>query len=139
MRTSAGQPARDLVAAQFPPHALRDYALLADGERGALIGPRGDISWLCAPRWESGSVFSSLIGGSGVYAVWPADRFVWGGYYEGNSLIWRSRWVTGDHATTECREALAFPGDPHRLVLLRQVVATSRPARVQVVLQPRAD
>ena len=25
----------------FLPHVLRDYALLADGERGALIGPRG--------------------------------------------------------------------------------------------------
>jgi alpha,alpha-trehalase len=131
--------ARDLIAAQFPPHALRDYALLADGERGALIGPRGDISWLCAPSWESGSVFSSLIGGSGTYAVWPTDRFVWGGYYEGNSLVWRSRWVTESHAITECREALAFPGDPHRLVLLRRVIASSKPGRVQVLLQPRSD
>jgi alpha,alpha-trehalase len=65
------------VAAEFPPHALRDYALLADGERGALIGPKGDIAWMCAPSWESGSICASLIGGSGVYAVWPAGRFVW--------------------------------------------------------------
>ena len=36
----------------FPPHALRDYALLADGERGALIGPDGAISWMCAPTWH---------------------------------------------------------------------------------------
>jgi hypothetical protein len=28
----------------FPPHVLRDYAFIADGERGALIAPRGDIS-----------------------------------------------------------------------------------------------
>ncbi len=33
------------------PHVLREYALLADGQRGALIGPRGDIAWMCAPRW----------------------------------------------------------------------------------------
>jgi len=33
----------------FPPHVLREYALIADGERGALIGPRGDIVWMCAP------------------------------------------------------------------------------------------
>ena len=26
---------------EFPPHVLREYALLADGERGALVGPRG--------------------------------------------------------------------------------------------------
>ena len=35
--------------AAFPPHVLREYALLADGERGALVGPRGDVAWLCAP------------------------------------------------------------------------------------------
>jgi alpha,alpha-trehalase len=127
------------VAAEFPPHALRDYALLADGERGALIGPKGDIAWLCAPRWESGSVFASLIGGSGVYAVCPAGRFVWGGYYEPGSLIWHSRWVTGEHAIAECREALAFPGDPHRAVVLRRVVAIESSTRVEVVLQPRGD
>src|SRR5690348_5396865 len=62
------------------PHVLREYAFLADGERGALVGPRGDISWLCAPRWESGSVFSSLIGGRGVYSVTPRETHVWGGY-----------------------------------------------------------
>jgi alpha,alpha-trehalase len=135
----SSRPARERVASEFPPHALRDYALLADGERGALIGPRGDIGWLCAPRWESGSVFSALIGGAGVYAIWPAERFVWGGYYEPGSLIWHSRWVTDQHAIIECREALAYPGDHHRLVILRRVIAVERPAHVQVVLQPSAD
>jgi alpha,alpha-trehalase len=123
----------------FPPHALRDYALLADGERGAIIGPRGEIAWLCAPAWHSGAVFSSLIGGNGIYAICPADRFVWGGFYEARSLIWRSRWVTDTGSITECREALAFPGEPHRLILLRRVVAEAGPASVHVVLEPRAD
>jgi alpha,alpha-trehalase len=130
---------RQLTAELFPPHALREYALLADGERGALIGPKGDISWLCAPRWESGALFSSLIGGSGIYSIWPADRFSWGGYYEPGSLIWHSRWVTDADTITECREALAFPGEPHRLVLLRRVMACTGAARVRVRLQPRAD
>src|SRR5580692_1618574 len=131
--------ARLRIAEQFPPHALRDYALLADGERGALIGPKGEIVWLCAPSWDSGSVFSSLIGGSGTYAIWPAARFVWGGYYEPGSLIWRSRWVTDTDAITECREALAFPGDPHRLVLLRRLIGCTGTGRMRVLLQPRAD
>jgi alpha,alpha-trehalase len=30
---------------------LREYAFIADGERGALIGPRGDVAWLCVPGW----------------------------------------------------------------------------------------
>ena len=35
------------------PHVLREYALLADGERGILVGPRGDFVWMCFPRWDS--------------------------------------------------------------------------------------
>jgi hypothetical protein len=121
----------------FPLHVLRDYALIADGERGALIGPRGDIVWLCAPRWHSDAVFSHLIGGDGLYAVTPAGEFVWGGYYEDGTLIWHSRWVTRS-GLTECHEALACPGEPDRLVVLRRVVAERGPTGVTVVLDPRA-
>jgi alpha,alpha-trehalase len=121
----------------FHPHALRDYALIADGERGALVSPRGDIVWMCAPQWHSDAVFSSLIGGEGVYAVVPAHTFVWGGYYEEGSLIWRSRWVTAS-GITECREALAFPGDPGRVVVLRQILARDCPAQMEVILDARA-
>jgi hypothetical protein len=126
------------AAGEFPPHVLREYALVADGERGALVGPRGDFAWLCAPRWDSGGVFSGLIGGPGVYAVTPEEpRFAWGGYYEGSTLIWRSRWITSS-GFTECREALAYPGDSHTAVVLRRVVALDGPARVRVVLDLRA-
>ena len=59
---------------EFPPVALRQYALIADGERGALCGPHGEIVWLCAPRWHDDAVFSALVGGAGAYAVTPTDR-----------------------------------------------------------------
>lgn len=119
------------------PHVLREYAMLADGERGVLVGPRGDFAWMCFPGWESDACFATLIGGSGVYAVTPEARFVWGGYYE-NGLIWRSRWVTDD-GLVECREALALPGRGDRVVILRQVLARSGRARVKVVLDLRTE
>jgi hypothetical protein len=120
------------------PEPLRQYALLADGERGALVGPRGDVAFLCAPRWHDDAVFSDLLGGRGTYVVRPADdRFVWGGSYEPGTLIWRSRWVVGAEVV-ESREALSFPGDRQRLVLLRQVRAVRGPARVTVLLDARA-
>ena len=125
-------------SAAFPPQVLREYALLADGERGALVGPRGDIVWMCAPRWDSGALFSALLGGVSGYSVTPTERFVWGGFYEEASLIWRSRWIT-DHGIIECREALAFPGDQHRAVLLRRVIAVDGDARLRIALNPRAD
>lgn len=122
----------------FPPHVLREYALLADGERGALVGPRGDIAFLCAPRWHDEAVFTSLLGGSGYYAVTPVDtNMVWGGYYRPGSLVWHDRWVTSD-AIIQCRSALAYPGNPDRAVLLRQVQACDGPARVELSLDLRA-
>ena len=134
MRKDDEQPGRPL----YPPHVLREYALLADGERGALVGPRGDIAWMCAPRWDSDAVFSALLGGAGYYAVTPADqRFVWGGYYEDGSLIWHSRWISTD-GVIECREALAYPGDARTAVLLRRIEAVDTTARIRVQLDVRA-
>lgn len=122
---------------KFPLFVLRDYAFAADGERGMLIGPRGDVAWLCAPKWESDAVFSNLIGGDGTYAVTPtAEAFVWGGHYEPGSLIWRNRWTTTEQRI-ECRDALAYPGDPVTAVILRRISSTSQ-ASVRIVLDPRA-
>jgi len=119
------------------PNVLREYALIADGERGAIIGPRGDIAWLCAPRWDSPSVFSSLIGGTGAYVVEPVGRYVWGGWYRNGTLIWHSRWVTVDGAV-ECQDALAYPGDEHRTVVLRRIRALDCAGSFRVGLEPRA-
>jgi GH15 family glucan-1,4-alpha-glucosidase len=121
----------------LPPHVLREYALLADGERGVVVGPRGDVAWLCAPRWDSDAVFSALIGGTSSYTVTPDDPCVWGGYYEDASMIWRHRWTTRD-GIIDCRDALVYPADAHRAVLLRQVRAVDAPAAVTITLHPRA-
>jgi hypothetical protein len=121
----------------FPAQVLREYALIGDGERGAVIGPHGDVAWMCAPQWDSPAVFSSLVGGSGVFAVTPlSPRYVWGGHYDDGTLIWTSRWVTQD-GIVECREALAMPGDPATAVLMRHIRLRSGIAPVRVLLQPR--
>ncbi|HEY5230043.1 MAG TPA: trehalase-like domain-containing protein, partial [Galbitalea sp.] len=129
-RPSSGPP--------VPFYPLQQYALLADGERAAAVGPRGDIVWMCAPRFDSGSIFSALIGGQGVYSVSPADAFVSGGCYDDASMIWTSRWTT-TAGTTECRDALAYPGDAQRAVLLRRVRAIDGPSSLDVTLHPRSD
>ena len=120
------------------PHVLREYALLADGERGIVVGPRGDFAWMCFPRWDSDACFASLIGGRGSYVVTPRDRSVWGGYYE-RGLIWCSRWITEGGGVVLSREALAMPSEPGRAVILRRVIATRGPARLTVVLDPRGE
>ena len=123
---------------EYPLQVLREYALLADGERGVLVGPRGELAWMCVPAWDSDAVFSSLLDGAGMYALTPVEQpFVWGGCYEKGSLIWHSRWVTGSQSL-ESREALAFPGDPHTAVVLRRVMALDGATRVRAVLDARA-
>jgi hypothetical protein len=128
-----------LVSAVPRPFALRDYAFLADGQRGILVGPHGDMVWMCFPEWSSPSVFTALLGGEGCYQVAPTDeRFVWGGYYDEGGLIWNDRWVTTT-SVIECREALAFPGDRSRAVIMRRVKAVEGRADVTVRLDVRAD
>lgn len=122
----------------IPPHVLREYSFLADGHRGALCDPRGNISWLCAPQWHDDAICSALIGGEGSYAVTPVEPFVWGGSYEPGTLIWRNRWVTVD-SIIECRDALAYPGDPDRVVLLRRVEAVEGEAWVDILLNLRSS
>jgi GH15 family glucan-1,4-alpha-glucosidase len=119
-------------------HVLREYALLADGERGALVAPDGNVAWLCFPRWDSPAVFAALLGGDGGYAVSPAVPYVWGGYYEPSTLIWRNRWVCED-AIVECREALALPARADAVVLLRRLEVHQGRARLTVRLDLRSD
>jgi GH15 family glucan-1,4-alpha-glucosidase len=120
------------------PHVLREYALLADGERGVLVGPRGEFAWMCFPRWHDDALFARLIGGGGTYAVRPVGRYVWGGYYEPGSLIWRSRWVTDDGAVVECREALALPARVDRALVLRRIVVLEGRVQIAVSFSARA-
>lgn len=120
-----------------PPWALRDYAVLADGERGALVDPRGRIVWLCAPAWHSDAVFSALVGGRGHFAVEPVDRWnVWGGSYEEGTLVRVNRWVTQD-CVIECRDALAMPASPDRVLLLRRMRVQRGATRLRASLDPR--
>ncbi|MCE5291970.1 MAG: glycoside hydrolase family 15 protein [Nocardiaceae bacterium] len=121
------------------PQTLRSYSAIADGERGAMLGSTGNVAWMCAPRWESDACFAGLLGGPGVFAVKPnSSRFVWGGSYEERSMIWRNRWICDDGVVT-VREALAYPGDPRRAVLMRRIIATEGDAQVEVILDVRAN
>ena len=120
------------------PHVLREYALLADGERGALTGPDGALTWLCFPAWHSPAVLAELVGGGGAYQVQPEQQAVWAGHYEPTGLVWRHRWTTTE-GWLECRDALGLPGRPDRAVLLRQVRASGAGCAVRVRLALRAD
>ena len=53
------QPQSAAAPSPFPP--IAEFAFLSNCHTGALVAPDGGVGWLCVPRFDSPSVFGTLL------------------------------------------------------------------------------
>jgi GH15 family glucan-1,4-alpha-glucosidase len=151
---AAAAPQSAAAPSPFPP--IADYAFLSNCHTGALVAPDGSVDWLCVPRFDSPSVFGTLLdrqGGSfrlGPFAIGvPSAR-----HYEPGTntvvttwhtptgwLIVRDALTMGprrheDEVTPHTRPPADVDGD-HMLV--RTVLCLEGTVEVELVCEPVFD
>src|SRR3954462_1439747 len=99
--------------------AIHHHALLSDRHSAAVVTSDGCISWLCFPRFDSESVFASLLDDEGGHwGLRPEGPPLLAGEreYLDSTMVLRSTYRTesGAFEITEAME-LTRKADPHML------------------------
>jgi GH15 family glucan-1,4-alpha-glucosidase len=150
------QQAPQSAAAPSPFPPIADYAFLSNCHTGALVAPDGGIGWLCVPRFDSPSVFGTLLDRQagyfrfGPYGInHPTAR-----HYEAGTNVLVTTWKTpsgwvvvrdaltlgptrGDDTITAHTRPPADDDAEH--VLVRTVECLDGSVEVEIVCEPIFD
>jgi alpha,alpha-trehalase len=142
------------LQSRFP--RISSYGFLSDCHTGALVAPDGSIEWLCLPRFDSSSIFGSLLDrGAGFWRLGPpglaapvSRRYVPGTNVLETTWMTGSGWIVVHDALTlgDWRPENDF--DPHRRpppddeaehALVRTVECLQGEVDIEMVCQPAFD
>lgn len=126
---------------------IGDYALIGDGRSAALVSRAGSIDWLCWPRFDSPSIFASLLDAEsgGYWRVAPRGQASFERrYLSGTNILETTmRTATG---TVILRDLMSVWSEAEKrgsLVpeheILREIEIVTGEVDVEVVYEPRPD
>jgi GH15 family glucan-1,4-alpha-glucosidase len=129
------------------------YGFLSDCHTGALVNPEGSVEWLCLPRFDSPSVFGSLLDRSaGFWRVGPPGlQAPVSRRYEPGTNVLETTWMTGS-GWVVVRDALTVgdwrqendfephrrppPDDEAQHILVRIVECVQGEVDMEMICQP---
>ncbi|GAA1701815.1 glycoside hydrolase family 15 protein [Microbacterium sediminicola] len=118
---------------------IEDYAILSNCRTAALVSREGSIDWLCLPRYDSASIFGSLLGDEhhGHWTLRASDPDATSTRsYEKDTFILVTRWETST-GVAEVQEFM--PVDGGRVELIRRVVGIEGTVEFTSSLRMRFD
>jgi GH15 family glucan-1,4-alpha-glucosidase len=122
---------------------ISDHGLIGDLQTAALVTTDGVLDWFCCPRFDSPSVFASLLDADrgGFYSIKPdRDDYVSRQLYLPDTAILVTRFMTPD-GVGEVHDFMPVTGgtptDRHRLV--RNIRVVRGVMRFAIEVQPRFD
>jgi GH15 family glucan-1,4-alpha-glucosidase len=107
---------------------ISDHGLIGDLQTAALVSTDGTVDWFCCPRFDSPSVFASLLDAErgGYFRITPdTSDYVSKQLYFLDTAMLITRFMTPDgvgEVTDFMPIAGTMPTDRHRLVRLLRVV-----------------
>ena len=121
---------------------IGDHGLIGDLQTAALVTTDGTVDWFCCPRFDSPSVFASLLDEhrGGHFRIAPDRKCVSRQLYLPDTAILITRFMTPD-GVAEVQDFMPVAGgeatDRHRLVRVLRVVRGTM--RFMLDIQPRFD
>jgi len=122
---------------------ISDHGLIGDLQTAALVSTDGNIDWFCTPRFDSPSVFASLLDADkgGHFRVSPLDcEFVTRQIYLPDSAVLVTRFMSADGVGEVHDFMPVITGratDRHRIV--RQIRVNRGTMKFAMEIQPRFD